>query len=106
MFFDYIFGRMKEDEVNDEFNTMAKQYENFICFVYHGGSLFNTSFWKDTIIKTSDHLKNNELWDKTVKYINDPKTIDMHLGNKTESFPFIPRSYRIIQKGLNYGYFR
>jgi len=106
MFFDYIFGRMKEDEVNDEFNIMAKQYENFICFVYHGGSLFNTSFWKDTIIKTSDHLKNNELWDKTVKYINDPKTIDMHLGNKTESFPFIPRSYRIIQKGLNYGYFR
>jgi len=106
MFFDYILGRMKEDEINNEFNTMAKQYENFICFVYHGGSLFKTPFWKDTIAKTSAHLKNNNFWDRTLEYINDSTTVDTYLGNKTESFPFIPRSYRIIQKGLNYEYFR
>ena len=106
MFFDYILGNMKEEEVNNEFNTMAKQYENFICFVYHGGSIFNTPFWKDTIAKTSAHLKHNEFWDRTVEYINDPTTVDMYLGTKIQSFPFIPRNYRIIQKGLNYEYFR
>ena len=92
MFYDYILGQLTKDEVNDKFNSMSKQYENFLCFVYHGGSIFNTPFWKDTISKTTNHLKKNESWNKTVEYINDPTTIDMYLGTKVESFPFIPRS--------------
>tara|TARA_R100001460_G_scaffold108363_2_gene159232 strand:- start:147 stop:1322 length:1176 start_codon:yes stop_codon:yes gene_type:complete len=106
MFYDYILNKLTEEEVNIEFNTMAKQYENFICFVYHGGSIFNTPFWKDTVARTTKHLKNNESWNRTIEYINDPTTFDMYLGTKTQSFPFIPRNYRIIQKGLNYEYFR
>jgi len=38
-------------------------------------------------------------------YIKNQNTYDMSFGHNMESFPFIPRSYRILQKGLNYGYF-
>lgn len=37
-FYDYINKNMTENQVNENLQLKAKQYENFICYVYSNGS--------------------------------------------------------------------
>ena len=97
-FWDYLHGNKSEDEVNIYLEDMSKRYENFICFAYHGGSNFNTKFWKEVKEKTKKHL-NNEIWKNTVKYV---KNIDY---NGEITYPFVPLLWYNLEKGFEYNIF-
>lgn len=104
-FVDFILKIKTENEVNSYLIDMAKRYENFICFAYHGGSVFKSNFWEDTITKTKNHLKNNKEWEETIKFINNKKNYEFSLGNSFETFPFCIKLYKQLSNNLNYKYF-
>jgi hypothetical protein len=104
-FIDFILKIRTENEVNSHLLNMAKKYENFIAFVYHGGSTFKSDFWDDTITKTKNHLKNNKEWEETIKFINNKKNYEFSLGNSFEAFPFCIKLYKQLSNNLNYKYF-
>jgi hypothetical protein len=97
-FWDYLHGNKSEDQVNTYLEDMSKRYENFICFAYHGGSNFNTKFWKEVKEKTKKHL-NNEIWKNTVKHV---KNIDY---NGEITYPFVPLLWYNLEKGFKYNIF-
>ena len=97
-FWDYLHGNKSENEVNIYLEDMSKRYENFICFAYHGGSNFNTKFWKEVKEKTKKHL-NNEIWKNTVKHV---KNIDY---NGEITYPFVPLLWYNLEKGFKYNIF-
>jgi tryptophan halogenase len=49
LFISYIKEFIDEAHVNNVFNDMAKDVEELICYFYHGGSTYDTTFWKKVI---------------------------------------------------------
>lgn len=102
---DVISKRRTEDQVNIDLLNMAKRYENFICFVYQGGSNFNSTFWKETTFKTKKHLTNNKIWEQTIDCIKNKQNFEFSLGNSFETFPFCIKLYKQLSRNLNYNFF-
>ena len=97
--FDYINGVKTQEQINNEFNVMSQSYENFIAFVYHGGSIFDSKFWKQTKNKTKKHLQNNEMWNYTKEYF---KQKNNNFDYSYNLFPFGPYLWSLISKNLEY----
>jgi len=99
-FWDYLHNNKSEDELNNYLDDMAIRYENFICYAYHGGSNFDSKFWKYAKKKTYEHINNNNIWKETIKHIKD---LDYN-GDKT--FPFIPILWHNLEKNFKYDIFK
>jgi hypothetical protein len=66
---------------NDEANKLAKRLQDLICFFYHGGSKYNTAFWKMAKQNCSEHLNSSGL----IEYLKESLTEPVRNGN-----PFSP----------------
>jgi hypothetical protein len=96
-FFDYINENMDQDTVNILLDERAKQYENFVAWVYNQGSIHNTKFWKYANKITTEHLKNNLVWQTTKNYLNK----EFYKDNIFKTWPFNKVSWDILLKGFN-----
>tara|TARA_R100001015_G_C4630878_1_gene192909 strand:+ start:1074 stop:2231 length:1158 start_codon:yes stop_codon:yes gene_type:complete len=96
-FFDYINKDMNQETVNMLLDERAKQYENFIAWVYNQGSIHNTKFWKHANKITTKHLSNNSIWKTTKKHLNKtPYKDDLY-----KTWPFVKTSWDILLKGFD-----
>ena len=95
VFFDYIQKTLNEDEVNMQLDTKAKQYENFICYVYSQGSIYNSNFWKKTKKITNKHLKDNFIWNNTLYAVKN------NIEHMNITWPFNSESWKILMKNFN-----
>tara|TARA_S200002703_G_scaffold83318_2_gene71765 strand:+ start:2805 stop:3950 length:1146 start_codon:yes stop_codon:yes gene_type:complete len=93
-FYDYINKQIDQETVNEILDVKAKQYENFICYVYNQGSIYKTKFWKDVKKSTDKHLKNNEIWNKTLNTLNNNQ------DNLDLTWPFYNDSWNYLKKGF------
>ena len=100
---DFIFGIKDEDGVNKYLIDSAQRIENVVCFFYHGGSTFDTEFWRKTKQKTSEHLKNSKLWKETVEEINRYDRIEKLRAMVT---PFSVQLWQNRAKDFGYDYFK
>ena len=96
-FFDYIHDDMDQETLNILLDERAKQYENFIAWIYNQGSIHNTKFWKHTNKITTEHLTNNPIWEKTKKHLNKTPYRD----DLFKTWPFVKTSWDILLKGFN-----
>ena len=94
-FIDYIYKTRSEEQINQHLHKLSEQYENFICYAYHGGSNFNSKFWNTIQEKTKNHLKNNDLWNQNIKDIKEDQIV----------FPWAPSQWKKLDKVFGYGYF-
>lgn len=58
--FDYINGNIKINDVNRIFVREAQDVEHLIYFHYHGGSVYDSEFWKTTSLESTERLKGSE----------------------------------------------
>lgn len=98
--YDRING-VPEDEINKRLTTWAKSYENFICFLYSGGSNFKSKFWDITINKTNKHLTNNTLWKESKGIIDEFIHTRVDHDNDLKCFPFSPHVWEYFLKEFN-----
>ena len=101
-FHDYIHHNKSAAQVNRELEEMTQAYENFICYIYHGGSTYDSEFWTYAKRITSQGLK-NKVWEKTVEY--NRNNLDSGYYNSA-AFPFIPYFWKQFESNLNYKYFK
>jgi len=60
LFFDYaVNGQGTIDHVNQAFVMNSKAIEEIIYFYYHGGSIYDTPFWKRVVAYTKDYIENH-----------------------------------------------
>lgn len=95
--FDYISNDMDQETINILSDERAKQYENFIAWIYNQGSIYNTKFWKYANKITTNHLKNNLIWENTKNHLNKEPYED----NIIKTWPFYKTSWDILLKGFN-----
>jgi len=96
-FFDYIHDDMDQETLNILLDERAKQYENFIAWVYNQGSIHNTKFWKHANKITTKHLNNNPIWERTKKHLNETP----YRNDLLKTWPFAKTSWDILLKGFN-----
>lgn len=101
-FGEYILGKITESEMNRTFRNYANMLENFICFVYHGGSNYDSKFWRYAKRITSDKIKYDQSFKKFVEYMHSFKENPNLAGGVK---PFSPWSWFNFDKNFGYNYF-
>jgi hypothetical protein len=61
-FYDFLRGVFTEDQLNENCVKEFKRIKDTIYYKYHGGSVYNTSFWKNVKKFTKNFMKNSELF--------------------------------------------
>ena len=70
--------------------------------MYHGGSIYQSKFWDYAKEITNNGLKNNVIWNETVKVIkSDLNSTEYNLIH----FPFIPYFWKKLDENLGFNLF-
>lgn len=88
----------------------------FYNFVYHGGSIYDTKFWKTAKESASNYLKESKSFENMLKWIKferknniDTRTLPSSASIKfsfsPQTFPFVPYTWEKMDQNLGYGYF-
>jgi len=78
----------------------------FYRFIYHGGSTYDTEFWRITKEKTSYYLKNTELFQNRIDYWNKNSQQIKDSGKEVIIAPFDVYVWEIFDRELGYNYFK
>ena len=89
----YIFNKtFNEKDLNLNIDYIADKYINFISYLYHGGSIYNTDFWNHAKKICTENLQNDK-WLETIKTIKEGKE------NLTR-FPLSCEAWKILDTNL------
>ena len=69
IFFDYIFVNKNINQTNNHIQGYADDIELAICFVYQGGSIYDTPFWDYAKKISYDRLNNDSRWQNQISEI-------------------------------------
>jgi hypothetical protein len=98
-----VINVLSEYEVNATLTSAAEDYELFICYMYHKGSMFKSKFWDITTSKCSARLENSE---KFKKYTTFLKTVTPEFyANDSIIMPFDYKIWHQIDKDFGFKYF-
>ncbi len=100
-FISFISGDIDEDYFNTSLTHVAQDFENFICFMYHGGSNYDSDFWRITKNKCRAHLHGNERFDH---FINLIRTLQPHEFEHKMWTPFLSTNWIDFDRDLGYNY--
>jgi hypothetical protein len=101
-FLSYLDGTIDEYHFNTSLTHEAQDIENFICFMYHGGSTYDSKFWNITKEKCRAHLHKNERFDY---FIDLMKTLKPHEYEFKMWTPFLSTNWVDFDSNLGYNYF-
>ena len=101
-FFDFILENRSEDSINAELYRMASDLEAFIAYIYHGGSIYDSEFWRVTKEKSYNRLNQDFRFKDYVKKLREltPSNI-----SKSETFGiFSTHSWLDFDRQFGYNY--
>ena len=101
-FISFIAGDIDEDYFNTSLTHTAQDFENFICFMYHGGSNYESKFWEITKNRCRAHLHNNERFNYFIDLI---RTLKPHEFEHKMWTPFLSTNWIDFDRDLGYNYF-
>lgn len=100
---DHLKGGRTADQVNRMFVDYAQQLESLICYIYHGGSTYDTPFWKHTKDVCTEHLMNSPHFKKALH-----ETMlwnQRRLPHEAPNWIFSGYHLNLIDRKLGYNYF-
>jgi hypothetical protein len=71
-FFDFLYGKLNQPQVNESLLQLAEDIESYICYIYHGGSTYDSEFWRITKETCSAHLDKDA---RFKEYVNKLKSM-------------------------------
>jgi hypothetical protein len=92
------------ENVNKEFVGIASALRELICWFYHGGSTYDTEFWRQTKAKTTPVVENS----KMIKILKRSYSewIEKDSPMYAEKFFFEPHLMLELDKNFQYNYFK
>ena len=70
-FYDLLQGSMIEEQFNSELTRIAEDLETFIAYIYHGGSNYDSDFWKITSEKCRSKIENDQRFNWYVSLLKE-----------------------------------
>ena len=105
-FIEYINQNLTKEQINNCFEIDATKVRDMIAFNYHGGSMYDTPFWKSTK-NTATQILNNSIYfhdtQEAFRKFNHNKT---HWANRQYPYwVFPPINLLTLDKNFGYNYF-
>lgn len=105
-FFHYVIGNIKDvDKVNHLFYTNATAVEEMIAYFYHGGSTYDTEFWRTTKEIASKKLQHSEHLAKCVIDFKAAKEHKLAVAAQPQGWIFNAHQLGMIEREFGYNYF-
>lgn len=99
--FSYIHGDMDMDFVNNEFRSVVRGVESMIAYHYHGGSIYNTDFWKYAkSVSTDKAMQQVNIIGPQLRYFSENNYLPEGVG-----WVFAPKVLYQIDRNFGYNYF-
>jgi hypothetical protein len=99
--YDYIYNVKNVTDLNISFIKNAKAVEEMICYTYHGGSNYNTNFWKETKKYSINRLKTSFNLKKTKEILKNKNIVNDDYG-----WVYAKLALEIIDRNFEYNYFK
>lgn len=96
-------GEHTEQSANESLTQLAEDLELFICYMYHGGSIYNTKFWQIYKEKCTDRLVNDQKFINHIKILS--KITPEFYKSSSIIMPFPYGTWHELDKAMNYHYF-
>ena len=104
-FFDYLYNDNDIELTNQYIREVANNIELAICFVYHGGSIYDTPFWDYAKRLSYDKLNNDLAWQYQLHAIQQIKNDEFNQIRTKGVGAFPVKSWLDFDKNLNYNLF-
>jgi hypothetical protein len=102
--FDYaVINKFTEEQANANLHDFAVDHELAICYIYHGGSTFDSEFWKTTVEKCSKKLATSDKWKFNLEVLKKVKP-ELY-ASAPAIYPFPYAVWNHFDEGLGYNYF-
>ena len=105
IFFDYLNGKCDRDYVNAYFADKAIQVRDMICFTYHGGSIYDTEFWKYTKSYTQQVVQNSENLKRSITELSKFDSNNSWINVEDPNWIFPSINLMKIDRNFEYNYF-
>lgn len=103
---DIIRGSYTEQQVNPSFVVkVAKPVEDMIYFHYHGGSIFESEFWKHTKKSSYDKLMLSESFNRVTPILKNITKNKYWIEDSDSVWVYLPINVIKISKNFGYDYF-
>jgi tryptophan 7-halogenase len=103
-FTDFIKGKQNEHRVNEALSVYASSIETFIAYAYHGGSTYDSDFWRSAKQKCTEHIESRERF-AIYMYTMNNKTPSEKSDNPV-FIPFAISNWEDFDKNFGYNYFK
>lgn len=100
---EHLKGTRTPDQVNKLFVDYAQQLESMICFMYHGGSTFDTPFWRHAKEITTEHLMRSQHFRKAL--LDTSLWNQRGLPHEAPGWVFSGYHLNLIDEKFEYNYF-
>jgi hypothetical protein len=100
----YIHGQATKERLLSDTKFDLESLIMFYRFIYHGGSIYDTDFWKITKKTTTLNLKNSQIWNDMLNFWKE-HSYDPNVSINMEIAPFRAYTWEQFDKNLGYGYF-
>lgn len=104
LLFDYASGKATLEQVNNYFQDAATRVEEIICYFYHGGSVYDTEFWRKTKQLTSNKLKSGKHLNRCIEGFKNNNQHGIYSINEP-SMVFSAHSLKLMDDRFGYNYF-
>ena len=104
-FFDFLYVHNNIPLTNESIQQIADDIERAICFIYKGGSIYNSPFWKEQKKLAKQNLKNNIKWKNQVEMIKQIKINNTSQTRKEGVGVFPVKSWLDFDENLKYNMF-
>jgi len=104
-FLSYLNSRLSDLEVNEIFENNVLKVRDMICFNYHGGSLYDTPFWKDAVITTSNILNGSPYFKDAKEKLIQNVERNVWIHDTEPAWVFEPYNLTSIDRNFGYNYF-
>jgi tryptophan halogenase len=102
--FKYITGQSTQEESNIEYVRLAQTIENVINYIYHGGSKYDSEFWRQAAANSKKNLSTNNEFRKIMAY--SQRATDMGLPYNGPPMLFSGYNLSMMDEFLGYNYFK
>jgi len=103
IFFNYLIGAIKtKEEVNAGFSSVAEAIEDLIYWFYHGGSIYDTEFWRQTKAKTQPLVQSGNMLRTLIPSFR--KWNSREAPVYAESWFFAPHLMKKLDQDFGYNY--
>lgn len=98
-----IYGQNTKEKIASKMQDNINSLIYFYRFIYHGGSIYDTEFWRITKKKTKQHLDNDKSFQEMVKFWRQYST-DPNFSTEMKIYPFPAYTWDQFNKNLGYNY--